>query len=243
VHDATGHILVEERFNGPPASGNGGYVCGLVGALLGPGAEVTLRSPPPLCTAMAVERRGDELSVYDGETLVAEARAATVELDVPPVSFGDAERATQSYRGFDWHPVPGCFVCGPRRPAGDGLRIFAGALGRDGTVAAPWEPAADLAGDDGQVRPEFVWAALDCPGAFAFDWDRNSVPVLGRLAAQLLQPVSSGKRHVVVGWPLGSTGQKFLAGTAVLSETGEVLAVARSTWFHVEPDWLEGARD
>jgi hypothetical protein len=165
-----------------------------------------------------------------------------VALDVPRASYADAERASRSYRGFDWHPVPDCFVCGPRRPVGDGLRIFAGGLGRDGAVAAPWVPAADLADAAGHVRPEFVWSALDCPGAFAFDWDRGRVPVLGRLAAHLHAPVSGGKRHVVVAWPLGSDGQKFLAGTAVLSETGDVLAAARATWFHVRSDWLEPAQ-
>ena len=28
------------------------------------------------------------------------------------------------------HPLPTCFVCGPARAKGDGLRIFAGPLGR-----------------------------------------------------------------------------------------------------------------
>ncbi|MFN2468867.1 MAG: hypothetical protein ABR521_12135, partial [Gaiellaceae bacterium] len=39
-------LTIARRFRGPPDV-NGGYAAGLVAALLGGGAEVTLRSPPP----------------------------------------------------------------------------------------------------------------------------------------------------------------------------------------------------
>src|SRR5918996_2619259 len=41
-------VMIPARFNGPPATANGGYTCGLVARLLGVDAEVTLRRPPPL---------------------------------------------------------------------------------------------------------------------------------------------------------------------------------------------------
>ena len=51
-------ILIPERFNGPPGSANGGYTCGLVAGLVGAEeVRVSLRSPPPLDTPMAVLRR------------------------------------------------------------------------------------------------------------------------------------------------------------------------------------------
>ena len=41
-------IRIDRRFCGPPNSGNGGYVCGLLAAHIDGGAEITLRVPPPL---------------------------------------------------------------------------------------------------------------------------------------------------------------------------------------------------
>src|SRR5262245_34329815 len=129
-------FTIEARFNGPDDSANGGYTCGRVAALLGGSAEVTLRSPPPLERALAVERDADRLAVFDGETLVAEAVPSSVELDLPdPPAWKVAEAATSRYPGFAEHAFPRCFVCGPEREPGDGLRIFAGPLG-DGRFAA-----------------------------------------------------------------------------------------------------------
>ena len=44
------HVVVAEQFRGPPDSGNGGYVSGLLAGYLSPsaaaeGVEVTLRAP------------------------------------------------------------------------------------------------------------------------------------------------------------------------------------------------------
>ena len=86
-------MTIGARFNGPDGSANGGYTCGRIAALLGRSAEVTLRSPPPLERALAVERDGDRLELLDGETLVAEAVPGSVELDVPdPPSWAAAPR-------------------------------------------------------------------------------------------------------------------------------------------------------
>ncbi len=81
-------LTIPSRFNGPPASANGGYACGLVAALLGGDAEVTLRSPPPLDTPLVVSGDDGHIEVRDGETLVAEAARVDWDLDVPaPVSY------------------------------------------------------------------------------------------------------------------------------------------------------------
>src|SRR5690606_8970580 len=107
-------------------------------------------------------------------------------LQVPcPPGFREAEAAAQRYPGLETHPFPGCFVCGTKREPGDGLRIFAGPTGRDGLVAAPWIPDTGLAGEDGNVRPEFLWAVLDCPGAFSFEPAAGNACVLGEMAASL----------------------------------------------------------
>ena len=48
------------------------------------------------------------------------------------------------YVGHRRHNFPSCFVCGPERAPGDGLRDFPGDGRRQ--VAATWTPGADLAG-------------------------------------------------------------------------------------------------
>jgi hypothetical protein len=219
-------VVIDPRFNGPPGSANGGYTCGLVATLLGGRAEVTLRSPPPLARPL----RWDGARLWDGETLVAEARQAEpVSLEGPEsVSFAEAEAAVPRYAGFESHAFPACFTCGPEREPGDGLRIFASPV-RSGLVAAPWVPDLGLAGDDGLVSPELVWAALDCPGAFAVGFSARGETVLGRMAATIQRAPKPGERCVVVAWPLGEEGRKLYAGTA-LTRDREVLAAARQTW-------------
>ena len=52
----------------------------------------------------------------------------------------------------------------PDRERGRRLPHLPGAAaGTDGLFAADWTPDDSLADDDGRVRPECVWGALDCP--------------------------------------------------------------------------------
>jgi hypothetical protein len=216
-------LTIDGRFNGPDGSANGGYTCGRIAALLDGGVEVTLRSPPPLERPLAVERDGDGLRILDGETLVAEALPGSVELEVPdPPSWDEADRAVARYPGFEEHAFPRCFVCGPEREPGDGLRVFAGPLG-DGRFAATWQPAAE-------VRPELVWAALDCPGAIAVGFPDRGETLLGRFAVAIDALPEPDERCVVLAWPLGEDGRKLYAGTALHGESGRALARARATW-------------
>ncbi len=225
-------VIIDRRFRGPPDSGNGGYVCGIVAGFIGDTAEVTLRRPPPLEKVLAIERlEHGGVALRDGEALVAEGSPTTIEVDIPaPVSFAEATRLGGPH---PTHPSPGCFTCGPQRGEGDGLRIFPGPVdGRD-IVAAPWTPDPSLADDDGRVRPEFVWAALDCPGGFAVGFpDPRSV--LGRLAVKVMGPVRRDERYVVVGWPVGGEGRKLYAGSALFSQDGTVHAIASATWVKID---------
>jgi hypothetical protein len=225
-----GELLIDPRFNGPAGSANGGYTCGLVSRLLDDGdAEVTLRLPPPLGRRLQVERDDRGIVVLAGEARVAEARPVELELSVPePPSFEEAEQAAARYPGFEHHAFPTCFVCGPEREHGDGLRIFAGPL-RDELVASPWVPDESLV-VDGRVAPEFMWAALDCPGAFAVGFSARGETVLGRFAAHVDDIPAVGEPCVVAGWPLGEEGRKLYAGTALYGEDGRVLGRARATW-------------
>jgi hypothetical protein len=230
-------IVIDPRFHGPPTSGNGGYVCGLLAGFIGSSAEITLGKPPPLGRRLAVEQSGaGEVRLLDGNDVVARGRAADVHVEVPePPSIAAAEEASRSYLGFRHHPFPTCFVCGPERQPGDGLRIFAGRLARGPLVAAPWIPAPALAGDDGYVCPEFLWAALDCPGIFAAMNEDSRPTVLGRMAARIDAQVRPGSPCVVCGWEIGVDGRKRHTGTALFSESGKLLGTARATWIELKP--------
>lgn len=223
-------LVIPSRFNGPPESGNGGYTCGRVAGFAGgTGARIVLRLPPPLDRPLRVVRGDRGVIVFDGEAVVATGEPAAPELELPqPVSFADAQHASARYPGFDSHSFPTCFVCGPSRAAGDGLRIFAGPL--NGVFAAPWVPDASLADDGDRIAPEFVWASLDCPGAIAVGWPERGETLLGTLEANVRSRPRVGERCVIVSWPLGEEGRKLHAGTALLGENGDLHGCARAVW-------------
>jgi hypothetical protein len=211
------HLVIDPRYRGPDDSGNGGYVCGRIAAFAGGPIEVTLRLPPPLGVPLQV----DGGRVLHDDAVVAEFAPAEVELEAPPPPAWEA--AVEAQRPDVDSPFPHCFVCGYRRAPDDGLHLHPGRLAGRDAVAAPWVPREDTAG------PEFVWAALDCPGAYAADATGRGALVLGRLAARVARVPGAGEHCVVVGWPLGSDGRKHYAGTAVYSGD-ELLGVARATW-------------
>ena len=224
-------LVVPRRFNGPQESGNGGYTSGILADRLGGPVEVNLRAPVPLDAPLALTA-GEEgtLRLLHGETLVAEARPLP-DLDLPipePVGVEEARRASGNYRAPGQGPFSNCFVCGPARGE-DCFEVFAGPVEGRELVATPWTPPAWAAGDDGAVRPEFVWAALDCPTYFACHLEGElTMSFLVRQRAELLAPVRAGEEHVVIAWPIEAEGRKRLAGAAVLSAEGEALAAAEA---------------
>lgn len=222
---------ISGRFCGPPGSGNGGYSAGLLASALGGSVEVTLRRPPPLERALSLVATDERAELKDGELLVAEARRAPVDVTPPPPpSFDHASELSQLYVGHTKHHFPGCFVCGPARTAGDGLRIFPGRQALDQPVAAPWTPDASVAGADGFVPTEVAWAAMDCVGYFGAAAPDYPVCLLGRMTAELFGAVPSGERCVVLGWSLGGEGRKLYAGTALYDSFGKLRGRARQTW-------------
>jgi hypothetical protein len=233
----TGPITIAARFCGPPGIANGGYVAGLLAERLGSSAEVTLRRPLPLDRPLTVVERHDTagLRVVDGGETLAEADVAVVSIEPhPSVSFEEAVEARGRGGDLRRHQFAGCFVCGPGREPGDGLRIQPGPLRGRPDVVAPWVPDESLGGEWGLVRTRYTWAALDCSGAYALH-NSGVAPthlLLGRIRARLVTPVSVGERCVVVGWAHGTQeGRRFHARTALYHEDGWLSAVAEQTWF------------
>lgn len=240
-------LIVEERFCGPPGVGNGGYVAGLLAGRLADRAEVVLRRPTPLATPLRL-REGDE-----AWELVVEATGEPVATGRPgrpvlslldPPAAPSFERAGEVAAGAPPHPFPRCFVCGPQRGEGDGLRVTAGALapGRFEQVAATWIPDASLCGEGREVRAPFVWAALDCPGATAALDDHRQPVLLARMRGELFGPVFVGERCVVLGWRIARDGRKHTTGTALYGEDGRLCGASEQLWIEPRPGGPHSSR-
>lgn len=222
------HETFARRFRGPLSSANGGYAAGRLAAHVSADAvEVTLRLPPPLERPLAVRTEGDLTLLLDGDAVVAEARPTTLELDIPHAVPVEAAEAARELQTREWDPPAyrECFVCGERAD-GDVLGIRAGPVSaREPLHAAPWRV--------GESAPEIVWAAIDCPGAYAIGAEGRGAIVLGRMSARITRVPEAGESCVVASWPLGEDGRKLFAGTALFAEDGELLAVAEQVW--IEP--------
>lgn len=235
--NTTGTLTIDSRFNGPPASGNGGYVAGSLAAIVAaPAVQVTLRAPPPLDRPLGLDPLdGGGVALHDGDTLLAEAMPTDFELVMPRLpSTGEAEAAGALGRmraaSRPGNPYAHCFGCGIAR--GDGLRIVPSEVGDAGVVATTWTPGAGLAGPDGLIPGPIVWAALDCPAGFAWQHRLPDAPTLvtGRITARIDAPIVPGERYVVVGWPISRDGRKLHAGTAIVDADGRVRAQSLQLW-------------
>lgn len=229
--------VISSRFCGPADSGNGGYACGLAAQWIHGPAEVRLIKPPPLEVPLrAASLPENKIQLLSGDVPIAEARPVSFDLPIPPaLTFQEAQEASKNFLGFTDHKYPTCFVCGPKRKEKDGLRIFAGPVPGKNLVAAPWIPDASLGDEQGWVRPEFIWAALDCPGAFAAMQDHFPDFLLGTMAAELRSKLRVGDRAVVLGWSLGKEARKYFVASAIFSEAGQWIARAKGTWILLKP--------
>jgi hypothetical protein len=133
-------LSIDPRYCGPPEVANGGYVAGLLARRIEGPASVTLLAPAPLGKPLEVRTDGSgRVALRDGDALLATAEPDRVTLEPPSApDFDEALRRAGTCRAFQTHPFPGCFVCGPDREPGDGLRIFPGPVpGSDRVVAWP----------------------------------------------------------------------------------------------------------
>jgi hypothetical protein len=97
--------------------------------------------------------------------------------------------------------------------------------------ASLWIPDHAFADEKGQLLPEFLWGALDCPGGWSLVvqlWPQ--LVLLGKMSAQIKRPVLAGQAYMVMGWHIKSEGRKHETGTAVLTAAGELSATGKATW-------------
>ncbi len=228
-------LTIDSRFNGPPNSGNGGYVCGLLAREIDGPTEAALRVPPPLNKPLTLTRDGERVLLRDGDTLIGEAKPTALDFKAEPApSLADARDAAKRYAGLH-HAFPTCFVCGASRAKHDGLDIFTGKVSDRDMVACTWSPAADLADADGRVAPEFIHAALDCPGYWALPGAGEVVAVLARFGVSIdAPPPRVGEELIVAAWPLSSDGRKHKAASALYDADGAVLARAEALWIELK---------
>lgn len=223
--------MIPGRYNGPPTSGNGGWVSGLVATHTPvtqdlPAVSVRLQLPPPLDRELVLETT-EFTTLRDGDTVIASATAApTPSGDMPaPVTVAEARDAETRAITAAEHPFPTCYGCGPLNP--EGLHLRAGAMNDgSGRYAALWTPRDTS-------DPE-VWAALDCPGGKAAGFP-TTLLVLGTMTAQIFTAPVVGDEHVVLSWSRGDDVRKRHAASALFTADGHLLARADQTWIAIDP--------
>jgi hypothetical protein len=238
-------VTFERRFQGFADGALGGYAAGVVAGRIGGPVEANLRSLPPLERELDLRAADDgSLGLWDGETLVLEARANDFQVDLPePTALDEAAAANRDLvHDHGPHLYPDCFTCGPNRAPGDGLRLFMGRVpGRDRILASAWTPDPGVA--EGPALPEeLVWAALDCPTIWAawftddgvVAWPEGRFTVLARQRLEAVAPVPIGEPAIVTAWPISREGRKHVTGAAIHAPGGELLARAESLLIDVE---------
>lgn len=236
-------VTIPRQFNGPPASGNGGWVSGLVARealahrVPGP-ARARLSAPPPLEVPLAWEHNTDEVRlVTHGGALVASATSGSFAQEAPAApTHEEAAAGHANYPGFTSHPFNTCFTCGTGREEGDGLRLFTGLVDQNvsGRVAGPWRVHPAFGDDAGRVSDPVVWAALDCPGGWSAGMAGRAL-VLGTMTAQIVAPVVVGRDYRSVGVLLEDAGRKQVTATALYDENDQLVGRAEQVWIEIDP--------
>jgi hypothetical protein len=229
-------FVIAQQFRGPPNSGNGGYVAGVMAALIDGAATAVLRAPPPLDTPLVLKRDGGRVVMATPEGgLIGDASPATgVPFDAPPAppSYAEAVAAGARFVGLTrlFHPV--CFCCGDKLAEGYGLRVFVGQTegAPAGHVSGPWTPLAPFVDAAGLATSEVIWAALDCPGSVSWVVTEGGGGLLGTMTCEITRRPKLGEACVVTAWPIEQSGRKRLSGTAMFTAEGELLAQSRQIW-------------
>ena len=229
-------VEIHRRFRGPPTSGNGGYVAGLVAEWIDGPAEVDLLAPIPLEVPLHRRRDDAEVMLFDARKNYARGRPLDQPLDFElpaPPSVEELEAAAMNFPGPSGHPIPGCFVCGTDRSPGDGLCIYPGESPHRDVAVAEWTPDENLADEHGHVCERYIWAALDCPSYFGL-LEPRPLALLARLSGSVERQILPGERLSITAWELSRERRKHHSATVIRDESGKLVAAARALWVEVE---------
>ncbi len=235
-------IVIPQQFRGPPNSGNGGYVCGVIAREIEGPATSVLRARVPLDVNLDLRREDGVMQLTDAQGAMVGTAApgdrALLPVPPEPPSMKAARAAGGRYLGLDERIHPTCFTCGPERGEGDGLRVFPGQIegAPQGHVACVWTPHMDFSDPKGLAPVEVIWAALDCPGFFA--WvarEGRHGALLGTMTGEVIRRPRCSHEYIVMGWPLEREGRKETAGVALFAMNGELMARAHQVWIRSAP--------
>ncbi|TGK18526.1 hypothetical protein [Leptospira stimsonii] len=221
-------IEINEKYCGPPKSGNGGYIAGIAAKPIQKDAAVIkIKSPGPLNETLYYSlnssTNGIKLLSKDADVVIAEAQEdPEFFMNVPELNSSileDIQNPEEEYLGFQRHPFPTCFVCGPQRKQEDGMRIFPAKIpdqvGFTHLHGDFWNPWKDLGDADGKIRNEIVWAALDCPGGFAVSYVDPTMIVLVKLRGRILESLFTEVPYAILSWEIGRNRRQRTPGTAI----------------------------
>jgi hypothetical protein len=234
-------ITIGRQFCGPPNSGNGGYVCGVLSKGFEGPVTAVIRAPVPLDVELGLERREGAAVLTGAEgAVIGQGGPSTQTLPEPPMvpTLDQARAASAGYIGHEQRVHPICFTCGTARDEGDGLRVFPGQLAgaEAGVVACTWTPHAAFGEADGKVGPEVVWAALDCPGFFAWvEKEGRHGALLGTMTGEVVAAPQIGEEYIVLAWPIVREGRKEIAGVALFDRNGRLMARGHQVWITMAP--------
>lgn len=258
-------IEIDQKYNGPNVSANGGYTCGTMAAKLEKGRAHSMRlmAPPPLNQplTLAWDDSSDSGSCNGGNSVellldgkaIGEGRVVDADLtNLPrPVCPDDdavraaAENAYDSSFDFLRH----CYVCGPDRKE-CGMHIHPGPLADDDSqVACFWQTKdhhRDVNSPQGYVDEREIWSALDCPGYFACA--QGEPALLGSMTGQIINPVKAGTRVKIHAWTISVSGRKHRSGVALYApapnsgDTDQLIALADQTWVVVKQEMFDSLR-
>ncbi|MEU6992035.1 hypothetical protein ABZ953_15420 [Streptomyces sp. NPDC046465] len=236
-------FTIAAAYQGYPGIALGGYVAGLLVGRTDAGAvRVDFRAATRVETPLRFDELADgvvRLSDTAGTELVTATpvRApSTTDAPAPPTP-AEARTAAEAFRaaglaGLDAGGASiDCFGCGHRPPDQGVHQQCMGVPGR-GLVATAWTPHPAFADARGSLRPEALWAALDCPTAWAgihLGTLRRGA-VTASLTATSPRPVTAGEEHITYAWPISTVGRKHTMGVAVATSAGELCTVGEALW-------------
>ncbi|MFE5288422.1 PaaI family thioesterase [Nocardia sp. NPDC056611] len=234
-------LTIPAHIHGYPEIAFGGYLAGLLAAQSGADAvRVDFRRAVTVGTPILLSRpeHGHAAFTATDDTLLVEAAPTALTLDPRPAPSWAAAKSAVELSLSGNRTVTDCYGCGLACAPGLGLRLFPSELPGLQQMAAAWTPDAGLADESGELPPEVVWSALDCPGgraAFAFS-HMGSGAFTAALSATQLRPMYAGNDYISHAWVVGREGRKHTVGVTLSTADGDLCAVSEALWIEPRPN-------